>query len=204
MTDIENKPTIAAFDFDGTLTYRDSLMPFLIYVRGKLFSTIYITMVLPWLIGFVIRLVPRQTAKEKLLAIFLKGEHMETISRWGKLFAKQQLSSLLRPEAMERYYWHKKQGHRCILVSASVNIYLLPWAQEVGFDDVISSRLQITAQNTISGKLSGLNCWGPEKVKRLDELLGDRSKYILYAYGDSRGDKELLNYADYAYIKRFS
>lgn len=199
----ETLPVVAAFDFDGTLTYRDSLLPFAIFTRGKLSSTFRVTLELPRLLGFALRIVPRQKAKEGLLRRFFGGEHIETLRKWGHEFAYKGLPFLLRPEAMERYYWHKQQGHRCIIVSASVDIYLSPWAYSVGFQDVLSSRLAVTPDNIATGKLEGLNCWGPEKVRRLEGLLGPKSGYTLYAYGDSRGDREMLSIADHAYDGTF-
>jgi HAD superfamily hydrolase (TIGR01490 family) len=193
------RPIVAAFDFDGTLTYRDSLLPFAIFVRGKLRSTAYLTLELPRLAGFVLKFVPRQIAKEALLKRFFGGEHIETLRKWGQEFAHKGLPFLLRPEAMEKFHWHKQQGHRCVLVSASVDVYLNPWAYHVGFDDVVSSRLAVGPDHLVSGRLEGANCWGPEKTRRLEELLGPKAHYILYAYGDSRGDQEMLSMADHAY-----
>lgn len=67
---------------------------------------------------------------------------------------------------------------------------------------VLASKLE-TNQQTITGKLQGNNCRGKEKVKRLQEIFGDKNNYFLYAYGDSLGDKELLEYADVSFYKPF-
>lgn len=200
---MEERPVVAAFDFDGTLTYRDSLLPFAIFIRGKLKSTFNVTLALPYLLGFILHIVPRQKAKEALLRQFFKGEHIETLRKWGQEFALRGIPLLLNPKAMERFLWHKKQGHRCIVVSASIDIYLNPWAYHAGFNDVLGSRIEVGDDNTFTGKLVGLNCWGPEKVRRIEQLLGPKSNYVLYAYGDSRGDKEMLELADYAYNETF-
>lgn len=199
----EERPVVAAFDFDGTLTYRDSLLPFAIFVRGKLRSTLNLTIELPRLLGFILGIVPRQKAKEGLLSRFFGGEHIETMRRWGQEFAYQGIPHLLRPKAMQKFYWHKKQGHRCVIVSASADIYLSPWAYSVGFNDVLGSRLSVLPDHTVDGTLEGPNCWGAEKVRRLEVLLGPKSGYTLYAYGDSRGDEEMLAIADYSFKKKY-
>lgn len=199
----ELKPVVAAFDFDGTLTYHDSLLPFAIFIRGKLKSTFLLLLVLPWMLAFVLKIISRQSAKEKLLRSFFGGEHVETMNRWGEEFAKHGIPFLLRPAAMERFQWHKAQGHRCVIVSASIETYLKPWAKIVGFDDVLASRLEVKEQK-VTGRLQGLNCWGPEKIQRLEELLGSKVGYVLYAYGDSKGDFDMLEIADYAYKKKFN
>jgi HAD superfamily hydrolase (TIGR01490 family) len=104
---------------------------------------------------------------------------------------------------MQRFAWHKQQGHRCVIVSASLELYLRPWATAAGFNDVLGSRLEALDDGRTSGKLLGENCFGPEKMRRLETLLGPREGYTLYAYGDSRGDKELLSAADFAFYKKF-
>ena len=126
---------------------------------------------------------------------------MEELQQAGERFAMHVLPGMLRHEAMQRLEWHKQQGHRCVAISASLEYYVRPWATKAGFEDVIATRLQIGEQGCITGKISGANCFGIEKVRRLEDLLGVRDGYILYAYGDSRGDKELLSYADHAYYR---
>jgi len=104
---------------------------------------------------------------------------------------------------MDRLQWHLEQGHRCIIVSASIDIYLEPWAESFGVHDVICSRLA-SPNGFVTGKLMGANCWGPEKVRRLEEEFGNLEDYNLFAYGDSRGDRELLAAADHPFYRTYS
>lgn len=203
MTQAPAKPVVAAFDFDGTLTRRDTLFPFLLHVAGyaKLFNKIiYLS---PVLTGYALGFIRNDIAKVKVLRSFLANMEMIRVQQFAQQFAKQKLPALLRPEAMQRLAWHKQQGHRCVVVSASLELYLRPWAAEAGFDDVLGSRLEELDNGRTSGRLLGENCFGPEKMRRLETLLGPREGYTLYAYGDSRGDKELLSAADFAFYKRF-
>ena len=149
------------------------------------------------MIGFILSLKSRQATKERLLTRFLKGLSKERLDEMGRSFAQEQLHTLLKSHSLERLRWHREQGHRCILISASIAIYLKPWAASNGFQDVICSQLAFDAQGHATGQLQGLNCWGEEKAHRLLELLGPRAGFTLYAYGDSRGDRELLAMADY-------
>jgi HAD superfamily hydrolase (TIGR01490 family) len=202
MTD---KQVIAAFDFDGTLTTRDSLLPFLIFIKGYWLTAALLTLELPWLIGYLFGWVARRRTKERILRRFFGGEKIQTLRTWGEEFAhSHSLSQLLNPQAMERLRWHQRQGHRCIIVSASIDIYLYPWIAIHHIKDLVSSRLEVSPDKKVEGRLIGLNCWGPEKTRRLTELVGPKNEYVLYAYGDSRGDKELLEMADYPYLGRFS
>ncbi len=198
------KPVVAAFDFDGTLTHRDTLVPFLLQVVGLGHFVRNAFVLLPTLSAYGLRIIRNDVAKQRVLSRFFAGMHIDTLRGKATEFAEHQLPGLIRPEAARRFAWHKQQGHRCIVISASLEIYVRPWALSKGFDDVLATQLETRADGSVSGNLLGENCFGSEKVKRLDALLGARSSYILYAYGDSRGDKELLSVADHAYYRKMN
>lgn len=200
-----SQPVIAAFDFDGTITTKDSLLPFLFYASGAKTTLRKLAWLSPTFLKYVACFISRQQTKERILKDFFGGTPINWLLSLGELFAMSSaLDHLIRPEAKKRIQWHQQQGHRCILVSAAIDVYLNPWGRHFKFQDVISSRLKITKEGMVTGELSGLNCWGPEKLRRLNELLGPRENYILYAYGDSRGDQELLAAADYPFYKTFA
>ena len=198
------KPVVAAFDFDGTLTRRDTLFPFLLHVAGPTKFSFKVMMLLPTLTGYALGLIRNDIAKVKVLRCFLANMEMATLRQHALQFAEHKLPALLRQEAMQRLAWHRQQGHRCVVVSASLELYLRPWASKAGFNDIIGSRLEELDGGRTSGNLLGENCFGPEKLRRLEALLGSRDGYTLYAYGDSRGDKELLSAADFPFYKKFS
>ncbi|WP_059360450.1 HAD family hydrolase [Parachlamydia acanthamoebae] len=197
------KPIIAAFDFDGTLTYRDSLLPFLFFTHSRLETLKKLFILLPQFAEFELGLVTRQAIKEAILTRFFEGDSIEKVAELGRAFAEQILDSKIRPKGAEKIQWHLAQGHRCVLVSANLEIYLRPWALAHGFSDIVASELELTQNKRITGQLAGKNCWGPEKTKRLEQLLGPKEGYVLYAYGDSRGDQELLELADYPFYRTF-
>jgi len=199
---LQSLPTIAIFDFDGTLTDRDSFFPFLKMVVGSSRFWWGLFILSPILVGYALRLVPNWRAKETVLAYFLSGLSEEQLQQLGQRFAAQKISKLLRPEALQRLGWHQEQGHQIVLVSASLEAYLLPWAQAMGFDQVIGTQLEVRS-GLLTGRILQKNCYGREKVTRLRALLGDLSGYCLYAYGDSRGDRELLACVNYPYYRTF-
>jgi len=203
-----SKPIIAAFDFDGTITTKDSLLPFLIYTHGY-FKTFYqLIKLIPAFFAYAmsgrsVSPATRQQTKEKVLTRFFAGTSLSELQEKGKDFASsRQLKAIIRPEAEKRISWHRAQNHRCILISASIEVYLAPWSKLHGFDDLICSTLEVTPSNKVTGNLQGLNCWGPEKTRRLQLLIGEKKSHTLYAYGDSLGDKELLELADYPFYRR--
>jgi len=198
------KPVVAAFDFDGTLTRRDTLFPFLLHVAGPFKFSYKILLLVITLAGYALGLIRNDQAKIKVLTSFLANMEMDALQQYAQQFADQKLPLLLRSEAMQRLEWHRNQGHRCVVVSASLEIYLRPWASKAGFNDIVGSRLETRADGRTTGNLLGENCFGPEKLRRLEALLGSPDGYTLYAYGDSRGDKELLSAADYPFYKKFT
>lgn len=197
---MSEKPVVAAFDFDGTLTRRDTLLPFLLHTLGAAALARRAFALVPVLAGYGLGRVSNGAAKERVLVRCIGGMRADELQRQAERFAAEVVPGLLRNETMRRLDWHRQRGHRCVVVSASLELYVGPWARRAGFDDIVATRLE--AQDaTVSGRLFGANCYGAEKVARLERLLGDRNGYRLYAYGDSRGDRELLAYADYAYYR---
>lgn len=197
------KPVIAVFDFDNTLTRKDTLVPFLHSIAGSSKTILNIAIELPSLASVLMGFKTRQQGKEGVLTRFLKGMPKNDITKFGEEFAKSSVDPLLNPKAMNRLLWHQEQWHRCILISATLDIYLEPWSQHHGFQNLICSQLEFDSRNIATGRLVGLNCWGPEKARRLLLLLGPRESFTLYAYGDSKGDKELLDMADYPFYRKF-
>lgn len=200
---LQEKPVIAAFDFDGTITKRDTLLSFLTFVAGKGQTAKKLALLSPKLLGFLFNLVSRQEAKEAILKRFFEGIPHQQLKEMGQAFAKSSvLSHLIYPAALKRLDWHRSQNHRCILISASIDTYLDPWSKKQNFNDLICSKLEVDPNGITTGHLQGPNCWGAEKERRLLELVGPRENFILYAYGDSRGDQELLKMADYPYYRK--
>jgi len=197
------KPVVAAFDFDGTLTRRETLLPFLLYTLGAVRVARDALVLSPTLMGYALNMVPNDVAKQRVFVRCLGGFRMDELRRHGERFAAEKLPRLMRKEALQRLAWHKKQGHRCVAISASMELYVRPWAISAGFDDVLATQLEELADGTTSGRIEGENCFGFEKVRRLQELLGERDGYTLYVYGDSRGDRELLKLADHGFYRDF-
>jgi phosphatidylglycerophosphatase C len=200
---VNQKMIVAAFDFDGTLTYQDTLLPFLSFIKGPFKMYRGIALAIPSLFGCLFKSSYRQRAKEVILKETLGGMSIEEVRKEGEDFALGPLPGKIRPEAMQKLQWHKQQGHRCVLISANLDVYLEPWAFNAGFHDLISSKVEASQEGKVTGNLVGLNCWGLEKTRRLLQLLGPKDQFTLYAYGDSQGDLPLLELADYPFYRRF-
>ena len=107
------------------------------------------------------------------------------------------MANHLRDDVVARADWHREQGHRRVIVSASYECYVAPVAAALGFDAALATRLAVDDGIHLSGALDGPNVRRAEKVRRLDEwLAGDEA--TLWVYGDSAGDRELMSRADRA------
>lgn len=191
---------VAAFDFDGTLSRADSFLPFLRQMAGRAGYWRRMALLLPLLLAFRVGLVGSTRAKTAVLRQFVRGMNEAQLQSHACHFAAGHLPAMIRPEALARLRWHQAQGHRCVIVSASLEVYLLPWARSLGVDEVLATRLEVT-DGCYSGRLAGANCRGVEKVRRLEAWMGTRSDWTVYAYGDSGGDRELLAWADHAWYR---
>lgn len=201
-TETSKLSVVAVFDFDGTLTVGDSFLPFLRLAVGQWEFWWGLLVMSPVLLGYALKFIPNWQAKEALLAYLLADFTEEKLQRVAERFAVQHIPNLLRSEALDRLRWHQKQGHKTLLISASLEAYILPWAKTMGFDRASGTQLEFH-NGLLTGRILGKNCYGSEKIQRLQELLGDLKQYCIYAYGDSRGDRELLSVATYRYYRRF-
>ena len=197
-----SKPVVAAFDFDGTLTRRDSFLPFLLHVAGTPLFMMKMLALTPVFAGLTLGLLDRDSAKAAVIASFLTDRSLRAIRSQAESFVQLVLPRLVNRKAIERFRWHRLRGDRCVLVSASPEVYLRPWAMSVGFDDVIGTVLEVGSEGLLTGRLQGKNCRGEEKVRRLELLIGPLEQYIIYAYGDSSSDKPLLSVSQHAYYRR--
>ncbi len=199
------RPTVAAFDFDGTVTRGASTVPFLISVRGFLPVALALLRSLPGLLrAAVLSGTAADEYKEQLFMRLLAGTPNEELARKGRAFAATHLRLRLRPEVRRRMEWHREQGHRIVLVSASVEHYVEPAGELLGVDGVLATRLAVDAAGIVSGRFEGKNCRGAEKYARVvgwmraNGLAGaGQAQAVLWAYGNSRGDAWLLGAADH-------
>jgi phosphatidylglycerophosphatase C len=185
---------VAAFDFDGTLVRGDSLPGFLALVLGRArFSRVLARAGPAMVVGY--RQAGRDGSKAALLQRALAGQVGSRVAEVGEEFGSR-LASRIRPEMATRLAWHREQGHRRVLVSASLAVYLEPFGRMAGFDEVIATRLETGADGVLTGRLDGPNVRARQKALLLRATLGPGPVEV-WAYGDSAGDREMLQMADH-------
>lgn len=186
---------VAAFDFDKTLSTRDCVVPFI----GRVLTsrrTLESLGDLPRALRAGVRR-DRDSLKEIVTRRAFSGVNQSTIEETARAFALHVRKKWMRTDTLERLQWHKDQGHRTGLVSASYGVYLRPIGEEFGLDFVIATELEFDPQQMATGRLLEGNCRGPQKALRLKRWMKEHGleDSIVYAYGDSSGDRELLEMA---------
>ncbi len=192
---------ITLFDFDGTITTDDSLIKFIRFVVGDTKFAIGMVVLSPMLTVYKLKLIPNYKAKQYMLSYFFKGMTEEKFMQVANEYSLNHIDTILRPKAMEKIAWHKEQGHKVVIVSASIECWLKPWCDKNGLE-LIATKLEIK-DGRVTGKLLTKNCYGIEKANRVQEQYNLDDYDYIYAYGDSRGDKELLALSDESHYKPF-
>lgn len=197
---------VAAFDFDGTLTRRDTLVPFLARGLGWPRFLLALLACSPWLAAYALRLLRNDVAKARLLRVTLGGLSAAQAQDWTARWLERDFPGQLRPWTLARLAEHQQAGHCCVLVSASPDIYLARVARELGFDGLVCTELEVQGER-LTGRLRTPNCHGEQKVLRLQSWLAGRfdaaslNAVTLHAYGDTAGDKPLLRLAQHAWYR---
>lgn len=179
--------TVHAFDFDGTLTCKDTFLEFIIYDKGMARFLWGFMVNSPWIVLMLLRLYPNWKAKERVFSHFYKGTPLADFDRRCRKFGASKKSRIMRPAGLKCVAQALEAGQRVLVVSASIENWVRAFFMP----------------QPATGRFLTKNCYGQEKVRRVMQLLPQRDNYILVAYGDSRGDKELLDYADVRHYKPF-
>ena len=192
---------LSVFDFDGTLTRHDSFLPFLWYAFGTLgFARRLPAMVLPSL-AFLLGRISRDDLKARLLAVFLGGIDAQWLADRAQAYCRFIWGYLLRPEGLRGVAAELASGAEVTLCSASPELVLRPFAERLGVG-LIGTELEVV-DGRITGRIAGGNCRAENKVLRLQARYGPLTAYRLRAWGDTRGDHELLAAAQDPHWRHF-
>jgi phosphatidylglycerophosphatase C len=195
-------PAVAAFDLDGTLTEGGSVVHWLTAVAGRRAVRRATARHLPALgVGALRSGAAADAAKESLFRTVLEGRDADEIEAISARFAADHLRSTVRPKVLARFGAHLDAGHAVVVVSASPGLYVAKIAASLGAHGSAATELEVV-DGRLTGCYEGRNCRGPEKLRKVRELLGSLGvgdtgpKRPLYVYGNSRGDLRLLEAAD--------
>lgn len=186
--------TLALFDFDGTITTKDTLIEIAKYRKGYLGWVLGMIRLAPVMTLYKIGVIPNWKAKEFFLNFFFGGLKEKEFQNLCDRFSVDRLPALLRPQALKAIRTHKENGDLIIVVSASAVNWLSKWCQSMKLE-LIATKLEIR-DGYLTGRIDGQNCYGDEKAKRVKEKIDLALFDRIYAYGDSAGgDKALFQLA---------
>lgn len=186
------KRVIAVFDFDGTLIKGDTFIDFVRFARGDWIFFKGLLWNFLYLLGYKLELYPNWKAKERLFSYYFKGMSFEAFQDLGRSFASKIRS---KPSQVDVLKKHQEEEADIYVITASVEEWVRPYCELLNIKNILGTKVEVR-NGCLTGRFASKNCFGVEKVNRFLELEPDRSSYILYAYGDSRGDDEMLVFSD--------
>ncbi|WP_160243014.1 HAD-IB family phosphatase [Acinetobacter indicus] len=188
---------LALFDFDGTLYPHDSFTGFIFYALRKRHIVKRGLQILPWIQAYYLKLYPAHRMRPKLYDSMFKNSDAEEILQLAQEYAAT-LITKLDPALFNQLKQHQELGHEVVLVSASLDLYLKPVCSYLNID-LICSEVEIKA-----GKMTGFyqtsDCSNEQKKIRILEKYNLKDYAVIYAYGNSHEDQEMLALADHGYM----
>lgn len=192
---------IVAFDFDGTLTIKDSFTGFLAWRVGTARFVAGLVRLAPSLAAYLVHR-DRGRLKARVVGRFLKGMSRDELDASARRYAESRARKMLRPDAVRAWKRWQAQGAQLVIVTASPESIVAPFARGLGCDLLLGTRLEFDRMDRVTGRLDGPNCRSEEKVRRLRSAFGP-DVHLEAAYGDTSGDRAMLTLADEAGFKVF-
>lgn len=184
--------SVALFDFDGTLTTRDTIWPFALFLsragRDRTSKRLRLAFSL---LKLKFRLISNHSFKQEYAQTLLQGEDVARLESLARRFLQEQLEPILNRQVFQSLQQHVAAGDAVYLVSSNFDFFLQPLAEQWKLLGIFATQAEV-AQGKFTGRITGLSCDGPEKLARAIACLGERQVRAAVAYGDSAGDEPLL------------
>lgn len=188
------------FDFDGTLTYRDTMFLYLKFYDASRFKLQFIKHI-PLFILLKLKLADPEKIKRSFISSVLKGQSRTKIEKKSQEFFDYYFPELVRKNALEFIRNIDREKIDCYIVSASLDIWVQPFAHHFKMN-LLATQAEFV-DDIFTGNFLGKNCNGPEKVLRIVKAVGTKKYDKTIAFGDTSGDKQMLAWADEAQFEFF-
>ena len=196
------KKRIAFFDFDGTITTKDTLLEIIKYQKGVFSFYLGFLLCSPFLVAYKLGIISNQAAKEITLRWFFGKMPLAAFQEACNTFAVAGIDGLVRPKALTEIEKLKAAGAEIVIVSASAENWIQQWCNRHQLQ-LIATRLEINPKERITGRIEGRNCHGQEKVRRITAAYNLEQYDEVYCYGDTKGDKPMLALATFPFYRPF-
>ena len=195
------KKRIAFFDFDGTITTKDTLLEIIKYQKGAPAFYLGFLLCSPFLVLYKLKIISNQAAKEITLRWFFGKMPLDAFQQRCDAFEEEKLPALMRAKALSEIKKLKAANAEVIIVSASAENWIRQWCARNQLQ-LIATKLE-TKNDRVTGKIEGRNCHGQEKVRRITEQYDLKQYDEVYCYGDTKGDKPMLGLATFPFYRPF-
>ena len=189
------------FDFDGTLTCKDTLFDFLKFSFPKVYFFNYLIFI-PLFIVSKLKIIDAGFVKEMFNSKFLKGKSYVEINQLAQNYFEQNHQELIYSKADE-YIKSLSNYNDKFIVSASIDFWIQPFADyyEMG---LICTKAKYDEQGFFTGKFASPNCNYQEKKNRIEKEI-DLSLYDqIIAFGDTKGDEAMFSIATKSNFRCFN
>ena len=188
------------FDFDGTLTYKDTMFLFLKFYNPSRYSLQFLKHI-PLFILLKLKLASAEAVKKSFISSMLKGESRYSIDKKAKLFFDQNYPALIRENALDFIKNIDRENKQSYIVSASLDIWVRPFAEELNMA-LLATKAEFE-NDIFTGRFIGKNCNKDEKVCRIEAELDGKKYDKIIAFGDTSGDKPMFKFANESHYRFF-
>ena len=188
---------LALFDFDGTLYPKDSFTGFIFYTLSKRHIVKKGLKILPWIHAYYLKLYPAHAMRARLFQSMFKGIAADFVQNLAQEYALQ-LTQNLDQNLLQQLRLHQQNGDRVVLVSASIDLYLVPICKALNIE-LICTTTEIK-DGLLTGHYSSPDCSCEQKKLRILQQYNLEDYQYIYAYGNSEEDLDMLSLADHPYM----
>lgn len=186
--------SLVFFDFDGTLTTRDTILPLGLFLARKGPNKYKkMSLLILHLIMLKLRLITNHALKVRFCELLMKNESEEVIEKAAWTFVQDYVREILRKPVVERLLNHVQKGDEVYLVSSNFGFVLRGLRGKWALSGVVATEAEVDG-GRFTGRIAGRSCEGKAKLARVVSCFGEPRVRAATAYGDSRGDHELLSF----------
>ncbi|WP_446897261.1 HAD-IB family hydrolase [Clostridium sp. LBM24168] len=196
----------AIFDVDFTITKRETLLEFYLFmIKKHPILILHVPISLISSILFITGFMNTKRTKEIFIG-FINGIDEKEMNSLVNEFYNKRLSKIFYEDAISEMRKLKSRGFKIYLISASAEFYLNTLYNIKEVDKIIGTKF-LKSNGRYSNKIVGKNCKGDEKVRRLKNYLQAHNIEVdfenSYMFSDSLSDLPLLKLVGNPYLINF-
>ena len=189
---------VAVFDLDRTITRYATYTPFLLgfAIRHRPWMLLALPAILGAFVAYRFKAISRSKLKSFMLRLMVGEANESTLKAYAAQFADGMTQRQSYAGAINAIAKHRAKGAQLIMATASFDFIAEPIGNALGFDRVIATQ-SASSGGVLIPKVLGENCYGDEKLRRVEEELADQgvSWDAVAFYSDHHTDIPLMERA---------